>query len=75
MFGRHKRQRGVGSVDGGEGRGIPLGGNDRRPPTGYNFDDDDNDYEISDSTELDDRDFGAEEEGGGPDRRRDPLRR
>lgn len=74
MFGRHKRQHGVGSVDGGEGRGVPLGGHDQRPPTGYNFDNDDDDYDVMDSNEIDDSDFGAEEEGG-PDRRRDPLRR
>lgn len=24
-----------GTVDGGEGRGVPLGGRDERPPTGY----------------------------------------
>lgn len=65
MFGRKKKQ--TGSVDGGEGRGIPLGGHDERPPTGYREADDD-------LKELEDRDFGWEE-GDPADRRRDPLRK
>ena len=51
----------TGTVDGGEGRGVPLGGHDERPPTGY----------LSD--EEDDRDLW--DEGDISDRRRDPLRR
>jgi hypothetical protein len=64
MFGR-KRKAAV-TVDGGEGRGVPLGGRDERPPTGYRHSDDD-------LQELTDRDFGWEE-GDPADRRRDPLR-
>ena len=73
MFGRKAKQGARGSVDGGEGRGVPLGGQDNRPPTGYNSLDDDT--WIEDLREFSDRDFGGEEEGGGPERRRDPLRR
>lgn len=66
MFGR-KKKSGDGTVDGGEGRGVPLGGRDERPPTGYR--------ELDDTPpEPDDRDFGWEE-GDPADRRRDPLRR
>jgi hypothetical protein len=69
MFGRKKRagakdDEGTGTVDGGEGRGIPLGGHDSRPPTGYRSEDD----------EFLDRDF-LWEEGDPADRRKDPLRR
>lgn len=64
MFGRKKKN--VGTVDGGEGSGIPLGGHDERPPTGYRNDDD--------LPEITDRDFGWDE-GDPADRRRDPLRR
>jgi len=72
MFGRKKKptaddtQNASGTVDGGEGRGIPLGGHDERPPTGYQAD--------SDEFDLDDRDF-LWEEGDPADRRRDPLRK
>lgn len=62
-----KQQSGTGTVDGGEGRGIPLGGQDERPPTGYRSTDDD-------VVDLDDRDF-LWEEGDPADRRRDPLRK
>lgn len=63
-----KRQSGTdGTVDGGEGRGVPLGGRDERPPTGYRSVDDAD-------VELDDRDF-LWEEGDPADRRRDPLRK
>ena len=65
MFGRRKKHTGV--VDGGEGRGVPLGGHDERPPTGYRELDDD-------LKELTDRDFEWEE-GDPADRRRDPLRK
>ena len=65
MFGRKKKH--PEPLDGGEGRGIPLGGHDERPPTGYR--------ELDDEMkELQDRDFGWEE-GDPADRRRDPLRR
>lgn len=67
MFGRTKKT--VGKVDGGEGRGVPLGGHDERPPTGYRRDESDDTV-----SELDDRDFGWEE-GDPADRRRDPLRK
>ena len=65
MFGRKKKA--AGTVDGGEGRGVPLGGRDERPPTGYRQGDDE-------PQELTDRDFGWEE-GDPADRRRDPLRK
>ena len=58
----------VGPVDGGEGRGVPLGGHDERPPTGYRSVDDDVEPDLSD------RDFGADEDEEG-ERRRDPLRK
>lgn len=69
MFRRHHSKRkdddpSTGAVDGGEGRGIPLGGHDERPPTGYRNDDD----------ALDDRDYGWDD-GDPADRRRDPLRK
>lgn len=65
MFGRKKTRPGL--VDGGEGSGIPLGGHDELPPTGYRDLEDDFD-------EVTDRDFGWEE-GDPADRRRDPLRK
>ena len=67
MLGRQKKT--VGKVDGGEGRGVPLGGHDERPPTGYR--------EVEDDLkELTDRDYEIDWDDGDPaDRRRDPLRR
>jgi hypothetical protein len=71
MFGRKKKRADDdstdGTVDGGEGRGIPLGGHDERPPTGYRSNDDD-------EVDLEDRDF-LWEEGDPADRRKDPLRK
>ncbi|HEX8171960.1 MAG TPA: hypothetical protein VF824_15595 [Thermoanaerobaculia bacterium] len=72
MFGRKRRagsdgEAADGTVDGGAGRGVPLGGRDERPPTGYRSVDDD-------LTELTDRDF-LWDEGDPADRRRDPLRK
>lgn len=72
MFGRKKKQTTgdeppVGPVDGGEGRGVPLGGHDERPPTGYRSDDED-------ELDVEDRDY-LWEEGDPADRRRDPLRK
>ena len=61
------KKKDTGTVDGGEGRGVPLGGHDERPPTGYRELDD----ELKD---LVDRDFGWED-GDPADRRRDPLRK
>lgn len=72
MFGRKKRHVANGTVDGGEGRGVPLGGRDERPPTGYRSVDDE-DFAVAD-TDQDDRDF-LWEEGDPADRRKDPLRR
>jgi hypothetical protein len=73
MFGRKKRPTAAnGAVDGGAGRGGPLGGHDERPPTGYRFDPDD-DIVVSDE-ERADRDF-LWEEGDPADRRKDPLRK
>ena len=67
MFNRKKKP--TGDVDGGEGRGVPLGGRDEQPPTGYSEADD----ELK---ELNDRDFDPGWDDGDPaDRRRDPLRR
>ena len=57
-----------GTVDGGEGRGVPLGGHDERPPTGYRPEDD------GEAIDLEDRDF-LWEEGDPADRRKDPLRK
>ena len=54
-----------GTVDGGEGRGVPLGGHDERPPTGYRNEDDDLELDPALTDEEDD----------GRDRRRDPLRK
>ena len=71
MFGRKATH---GSVDGGEGRGVPLGGQDKRPPTGYNSLEDDDSW-IDDLRDFSDRDLAGDEEDGGPERRRDPLRR
>ena len=68
MFGRKRKHDGSGSVDGGEGRGVPLGGQDERPPTGYRWNDD------NDVDDVQDRDF-LWEEGDPADRRRDPLRK
>ena len=70
MFGRKKKRADDstdGTVDGGEGRGIPLGGHDERPPTGYRSNDEDD-------LDLEDRDF-LWEEGDPADRRKDPLRK
>ncbi|HYH09484.1 MAG TPA: hypothetical protein VEK11_20725 [Thermoanaerobaculia bacterium] len=64
MFGRKKVKAlsDFGAVDGGEGRGVPLGGRDERPPTGYRSDDD-ADHDV------------LWEDGDPADRRRDPLRK
>jgi hypothetical protein len=65
MFGR--RHSSTGKVDGGEGRGVPLGGRDERPPTGYR--------ELDDAPDqLPDRNYDWED-GDPADRRRDPLRK
>lgn len=53
----------VGEVDGGEGTGVPLGGHDDRPPTGYR--------NVDDEPETD----ALWDEGDPADRRRDPLRK
>ena len=71
MFGRKKAPvlSGFGAVDGGEGRGVPLGGRDERPPTGYRSNDDPD-------REFDPKDPEMFWEDGDPaDRRRDPLRK
>ena len=47
MIGRKKRPTAPdGTVDGGEGRGVPLGGHDERPPTGYRSETDD-EFEVT----------------------------
>lgn len=63
-----RRKRRTGNVDGGEGRGVPLGGRDHRPPTGYLFKEADADVQDRPDVEL------LWEEGDPADRRRDPLR-
>jgi hypothetical protein len=65
MMGR--KEASAGKVDGGEGRGVPLGGHDERPPTGYQNDEE----EVP---EVDNPDF-LWEEGDPADRRKDPLRK
>ena len=74
---RKKKRDGAGTVDGGEGRGVPLGGRDSRPSTGYSGVDDleDDEILITDSPSLDDFEAVAEGDDIAPgDRRRDPLR-
>ncbi len=72
MFGRiSKRSSGTGSLDGGAGRGVPLGGNDSRPRGGYDSANDDHDLEV----ENEDREPFEWEEGDPADRRKDPLRK
>jgi hypothetical protein len=61
-----RRRSKVGKVDGGEGRGVPLGGHDERPPTGYRRVDDDLQEQSDDM---------FWEEGDPADRRKDPLRK
>lgn len=73
-----KKKRGAAlNVDGGEGRGVRLGGRDSRPATGYNNVDDieDDETQINDSPSLEDFEAIAEGDDIAPgDRRRDPLR-
>jgi hypothetical protein len=64
MF-RDKERKNRGAVDGGEGRGVPLGGHDERLPTGYRSEDD----------ELENLGWDEEEDDDGRERRRDPLRK
>lgn len=59
-----------GTVDGGEGRGVPLGGSDERLPTGYREEDDDL-PEVDQPRDLD-LNWDEDDDAG---RRRDPLRR
>lgn len=67
-----RRTSNPGNVDGGEGTGVPLGGQDDRPPTGYrNVDDDTVDEAIDD---MDDAD-ALWDDSDPADRRRDPLRK
>ena len=63
---KDRKQEDAGGVDGGEGRGVPLGGRDDRPPTGYQA-------EVEDEPDLSDVELW--EDGDPLDRRRDPLRR
>lgn len=63
MFRRTQNRGSRGTVDGGEGRGVPLGGHDERPPTGYRSDDEEIDFGVD------------EEDDDGRERRRDPLRK
>ncbi|MBV8518657.1 MAG: hypothetical protein JO197_14765 [Acidobacteria bacterium] len=63
------RQRG--NVDGGEGRGVPLGGRDERPATGYRSLEDDEYSVVDDHVSA----WDTIEEEESADRRRDPLRK
>jgi len=70
MLGRKpKTQSGAGTVDGGQGRGVPLGGHDDRPPTGYLS------TETDEIEPVDDDPDQFWEEGDPADRRKDPLRK
>lgn len=77
MVRRRKDDPSIGSVDGGEGRGVPLGGTDQRPPTGYRrVEDLDDDEVVSTSDALEDyEDFADHGDSHPDDRRRDPLRK
>jgi hypothetical protein len=75
MFGRKPKtarttNSEAGPVDGGEGRGVPLGGRDDRPPTGYSSTPED-DIETNQDPDAD----AFWDEGDPADRRRDPLRK
>jgi hypothetical protein len=73
-FKRRKTDRGAGRVDGGEGRGVRLGGSDTgMPPTGYRASVDTFDEEESTSYEV--YNLLEDEDDNPSDRRRDPLRR
>jgi len=72
MFGRtSKRHSGTGSLDGGQGRGVPMGGSDERRPSGYDALDDEQGLEV----ENNDREPFLWEDGDPADRRRDPMRK
>lgn len=77
MTRRKTTQSGIGAVDGGEGRGVRLGGSDRRPPTGYRnaeLLDDDEVIAVPDTFDAYE-DFADPGDSHPDDRRRDPLRR
>ena len=61
-----RKPNNTGALDGGEGRGVPIGGSDEKLPDGYRSNDEDD-------VEVLDRDY-LWEEGDPADRRRDPLR-
>jgi hypothetical protein len=73
MFGRSsKRDSGRGTLDGGQGRGVPMdGGHDERTPSGYDATDDEQGLEV----ENENREPFLWEDGDPADRRRDPLRK
>ena len=78
-----RRHSEAGRIDGGEGRGVRLGGSDtaaprpgtsRRPRAGDGFDDDET--LIEEPNRLDDyEEFSGDENATPDDRRRDPLRK
>jgi hypothetical protein len=71
-IGRKKHSgRPRGKVDGGEGRGMPLGGRDERPPTGYRSLEDDELPVVDERVSA----WDTIEEEDSADRRRDPLRK
>ena len=49
--------------------------NEKRAEEARRVELEDDDSWLSDLTDFSDRDFGGDEDEGGPDRRRDPLRR
>ncbi|HEX9981905.1 MAG TPA: hypothetical protein VGF69_01455 [Thermoanaerobaculia bacterium] len=65
MF-RKKKEDGIGSIDGDEGRGVRMGGRDNRPPTGYL---------NQEAGELDEFLLGDDDDADASERRRDPLRK
>lgn len=74
----NRKQKRTGALDGGEGRGVRLGGRDyNEKPTGYHSVDTADDEEIvNDSATLDDYEALVDSDDAPPgDRRRDPLRR
>ena len=84
-FGKGRREADNGTIDGGEGRGIRLGGSDpQQPPTGLGrrgrrtSDTVDDEEALIDtpSSPFDDLDeFTPDDEGTPGERRRDPLRK
>ena len=79
IFGRRQTDEQLGRLDGGEGRGLRLGGSDTGSrPTGYRRKDDpfDDEPALDPSIANDKEPLIEDGEDDNPgDRRRDPLRR